>query len=71
MSIYSNTQICGTDNKITFRKHPNDPRVVFVAVDTNGQRICMDATHIRALAFALDAWEDAENGKAFDVEMAK
>ena len=31
MTIPHSAQLCGTDNTFTFRKHPNDERVVFCA----------------------------------------
>ena len=71
MNIYGNQQITGVTQlqDITFRKHANDDRIVFCAIECAGGRIVMEATHIRALAAALDAWEADQSQKAMLADM--
>ena len=57
MNLYNNVQITGPLAETTFRKHPNDERIIFCQIGRTLSCITMEATHIRALAAALDAWE--------------
>jgi len=52
MSIYSNTQICGSDHQIKVR---DDDKTTWITIEAGGQRIVMEAEHVQALADALDA----------------
>jgi hypothetical protein len=55
MNIYSSAQVCGSVGNVEIRRDENG--AVFVTVESEFSRITMEPKHVRAIFFALDAWE--------------